>query len=117
MLQLLIVLQNSQNIRSHLLSKRNGDRSAQIISGLLFLKFRIIACELLIYRIHKTKSSIMQIAGNILLFLALLAAGSLFKMTFLQKMPGGDYGVGYSWVLLMFLAAFWISMAFVACVI
>ncbi|MBK8242561.1 MAG: hypothetical protein IPK88_03980 [Saprospiraceae bacterium] len=59
----------------------------------------------------------MQIAGNILLFLALLAAGSLFKMTFFEKMPGGDYGVGYSWVLLMFLAAFWICMALVACVI
>lgn len=59
----------------------------------------------------------MQIAGNILLFLALLAAGSLFKMTFLQKMPGGDYGVGYSWVLLMLLAAFWICLALVACVI
>lgn len=59
----------------------------------------------------------MQIAGNILLFLALVAAGSLFKMTFLQKMPGGDYGVGYSWVLLLLLAAFWICIALVACVI
>jgi len=114
---LLIVLKNNPIIKSHILSKRNDDSTAQIISGLLFLKFRIIACELLTYRIHKTKSSIMQIAGNILLFLALLAAGSLFKMTFLQKMPGGDYGVGYSWVLLMFLAAFWICMALVACVI
>lgn len=112
-----LVLKNKPNIRSHILSRRNADWSEQIISVILFLKFRIIACELLLYKIHKTKSSTMQIAGNIILFLALLAAGSLFKMTFLQKMPGGDYGVGYSWVLLMFLAAFWIFMALVACVI
>lgn len=66
---------------------------------------------------HKNKSHNMQIAGNILLALAVLAAGGLFKMTFLQKMPGGDYGVGYAWATFFLLAAYWICMALVALVI
>lgn len=59
----------------------------------------------------------MQIAGNFLLFVALLAAGYLFKLTFLQKMPGGDYGVGYAWAMLFSIAVFWVCMALVACII
>ncbi len=59
----------------------------------------------------------MQIAGNSLLFLSLLAGGYLFKMTFLQKMPGGDYGVGYAWAMLFLMGVFWIGMALVACII
>jgi hypothetical protein len=49
--------------------------------------------------------------------LSLLAAGSLFKLTFFEKMPGGDAGVGYSWAMLILIAAFWVCMALVACVI
>jgi len=52
--------------------------------------------------------------GNILLCLSLLAAFYLFKMTFLQKMPGGDYGVGYAGLLLFIIAFFWICMAILA---
>ena len=59
----------------------------------------------------------MQIAGNFLLVLSLLAAGYLFKMTFLQKMPGGDAGVGYAWAMLFLIAVFWICVALTACVI
>ena len=59
----------------------------------------------------------MQIAGNLLLFLSLLTAWSLFKMTFLQKMPGGDARVGHAWVMLFLIAAFWVCMALVACAI
>ena len=59
----------------------------------------------------------MNILGNILLFLALLAAGDLFKMTFLQKMPGGDYGVGYARVVLFLIAFFWGCMALTALII
>ncbi len=59
----------------------------------------------------------MQIAGNFLLFLSLLAAGSLFKLTFLQKMPGGDAGVGYAWAMLILIAAFWVCMALTAGII
>lgn len=59
----------------------------------------------------------MNILGNILLLLSLFAAGYLFKMTFLQKMPGGDYGVGYSWVLLFLIAFFWICLALVAMIV
>jgi len=32
-------------------------------------------------------------------------------------MPGGDAGVGYSWAMLILIAAFWVCMALVACVI
>lgn len=49
--------------------------------------------------------------------MSLLAAGYLFKLTFLQKMPGGDAGVGYAWVMLLLIAAFWVCMALVTCVI
>lgn len=56
----------------------------------------------------------MNIIGNILLCLSLLAAFYLFKMTFLQKMPGGDYGVGYAGLLLFIIAFFWICMAILA---
>lgn len=59
----------------------------------------------------------MQTFGNFLLFLALLAAGYLFKLTFLQKMPGGDYGVGYAWAILFSIAIFWGCMALVACIV
>lgn len=38
-------------------------------------------------------------------------------MTFLQKMPGGDYGVGYAWSMLFLMGVFWIGMALVACII
>lgn len=59
----------------------------------------------------------MQIAGNFLLVLSLLIAGYLFKLTFLQKMPGGDAGVGYAWAMLFSIAVFWVGMALVACVV
>ncbi len=59
----------------------------------------------------------MQIAGNFLLVMSLLAAGFLFKLTFLQKMPGGDAGVGYAWAMLFLIAAFWVCMALTAGVI
>lgn len=56
----------------------------------------------------------MQITGNILLFLSLLPAGFLFKLTFLQKMPGGDYRVGYAWTMLYTIVVFWVCLASVA---
>lgn len=56
----------------------------------------------------------MNIVGNILLCLSLLAAFYLFKMTFLQKMPGGDYGVGYAGLVLFIIVFFWICMAILA---
>jgi len=59
----------------------------------------------------------MQAAGNFLLFLSLLAVAYLFKLTFLQKMPGGDYGVGYAWATLFSMAAFWVCVTLVACII
>lgn len=59
----------------------------------------------------------MSVIGNFLLLLSLLAAIFLFKMTFLQKMPGGDYGVGYAWSVLMLMAFFWICLALVAVII
>lgn len=59
----------------------------------------------------------MQIAGNFLLFLCVLAAGLLFKVTFLQKMPGGDAGVGYAYGLLYLISFFWICITLVACII
>ncbi len=60
---------------------------------------------------------IMQISGNILLLLSLLAAGFLFKLTFLQKMPGGDASVGYAWSLLFLMAVFWGCIILVACIL
>ncbi len=56
----------------------------------------------------------MQTAGNVLLILSVLAAAYLFKLTFLQKMPGGDSGVGYAWAILFFIAVFWVCMALIA---
>ena len=59
----------------------------------------------------------MQIAGNFLLLLSLLAGGYLFKLTFLQKMPGGDAGVGYALAMLFLMAVFWGCLVLVACII
>ena len=59
----------------------------------------------------------MQLFGNFLLLLSVFAAGCLFKLTFLQKMPGGDAGVGYAWAMLLLIAVFWVCMALVACTI
>ncbi len=56
----------------------------------------------------------MQIAGNLLLILATLAAGSLFNLTFLKKMPSGDARVGHAWVTLICLAVFWLCIILVA---
>ncbi len=59
----------------------------------------------------------MQLFGNFLLLLSVFAAGYLFKLTFLQKMPGGDAGVGYAWVMFLLIAVFWVCMALMACTI
>jgi hypothetical protein len=56
----------------------------------------------------------MHTSANLLLFIALLAAAYLFKLTFLQKMPGGDYGVGYSGMIFLALIGFWVCMILVA---
>lgn len=60
----------------------------------------------------------MQIAGNILLILSLLAAGGLGNMTFFQKMRGGsDARMGHALSMLFLIAVFWGCMALVACII
>lgn len=59
----------------------------------------------------------MQIIGNILLILATLAAGYLFNLNFLNKMPSGDAGVGHAWVSLFLVAIFWLCIALVALVL
>lgn len=59
----------------------------------------------------------MQTSGNFLLILALLAIGYLFKLTFLQKMPGGDYGVGYAYAVLLSMAVFWVCMALLTIIV
>lgn len=59
----------------------------------------------------------MQIIGNIFLLLSLFFGALLFKMAFLQKMPGGDYGVGYAWSVLVLMATFWGCIAVIACII
>jgi hypothetical protein len=59
----------------------------------------------------------MQIIGNILLILATLAAGYLFNLNFLNKMPSGDAGVGHAWVSLFSIAIFWLCIALAAIVL
>jgi hypothetical protein len=59
----------------------------------------------------------MQYIGNIILILSLIVAVLLYKMIFMQKMPGGDAGVGYAMAMLSTLAFFWICIALVACII
>jgi hypothetical protein len=56
----------------------------------------------------------MQTSANILLLIAVLAAAYLFKLNFLQKAPGGDYGVGYAWVTLFAFLVFWVCITLVA---
>lgn len=59
----------------------------------------------------------MQIIGNVLLILATLAAGYLFNLTFINKMPSGDAGVGHAWVSLFAFVVFWLCLALVAVVL
>lgn len=59
----------------------------------------------------------MQIVGNFLLLLAGLAAGYLFNLAFINKMPGGDTGVGHAWVTFISLAVFWLCIALVSIVL
>ncbi len=60
----------------------------------------------------------MQIAGNLLLILSLLAAGGLGNMTFFQKMRGGsDARMGHALSMLFLIAVFWGCMALMACII
>ncbi len=56
----------------------------------------------------------MQILGNFFLFLALLALGAIFNLTFFNRMPSGDAGVGHAWASLLSMAAFWLCIALVA---
>jgi hypothetical protein len=59
----------------------------------------------------------MQTTGNVLLILALIAGGYLFKSTFLQERPGGDASMGYAIGLLFTLTVFWVCLILVACII
>jgi len=47
----------------------------------------------------------------------MLTAGYLFKLTFLQKPPSGDYRVGYAWAILFSMVIFWVCMGLAACII
>lgn len=59
----------------------------------------------------------MQIIGNILLLLTMLAAGYLFHLTFLQKMPGGDARFGYAYSMLFLVVFFWVCLALITFII
>jgi low affinity Fe/Cu permease len=51
--------------------------------------------------------------GNILILIALIFYGCLFNLL-LKPMPGGDYGVGYSIVWIIYVAGFFISTGLLA---
>jgi hypothetical protein len=51
--------------------------------------------------------------GNILILIALIFYGCLFNLL-LKPMPGGDYGVGYSLVWIIYVAGFFISTGLLA---
>jgi hypothetical protein len=59
----------------------------------------------------------MQTIGNILLIVALIAGGALFTQTFLQKMPGGDAGVGHAYATFFSFSVLWICICLLVCII
>lgn len=59
----------------------------------------------------------MQFIGNLLLILATLAAGYLFNLNVLNKMPSGDAGVGHAWVSFFSVIIFWLCITLTAVIL